>query len=118
MIKPVATLFIGLTTGFLFGTLVKGKSRKTLFDQFPIAVPNPQPIYVPERETTVVLNFDLIATVYNRYGKDGVYAYLVDNNIAKDYRHGRFIIDHIFLPEYKRRNAVQQQSEIIEPPLS
>lgn len=116
MLKPLVTLLIGLTTGTLLGTFFKRRPRQTLFAKLPAKLPEVQP--AASSGIRVVLNFDLIETVYNLYGKDGVYAYLVDNNIAKDYRHGRFIIDHIFLPEYKRRNAVQQQSEIIEQPLS
>jgi hypothetical protein len=109
MNKAVVTALLGLVTGFFLGTLGKGK-RRSVLDDIPASILPPTTV-VPTSNIKVVLDFDLVAGVYERYGKEGVYAYLVDNNLAKDYQHGSFIIDQIFVPEYEKFKRRQGASD-------
>lgn len=52
----------------------------------------------------VGMDYEAMAAMYERYGWDGAYAYLVESGIAKDMLHGKFLINKIFIPEYKSRN--------------
>ncbi len=54
---------------------------------------------------SVGLNFDEMNTMYEKHGERGLYAYLCQKNLVKDYHHGQFIIKDIFLPERERRTA-------------
>ena len=115
MNKAVITALLGLVTGFFLGTLGKGK-RRSVLDDIPANALLPTTV-VPTNNIKVVLDFDLVSGVYERYGKEGVYAYLVDNNLAKDYQHGSFIIDQIFIPEYEKYKRRQGTVEGVTEPL-
>lgn len=113
MNKSIIGALLGLATGVFLGAAV-GSSRKGSFfddeDRDKDTEPTPasetprlaRDASAPVTNLRVMLDFKAMSAAYEQYGRDGVYAYLVDNNIARDSRHGSFIIDKIFVPEYEK----------------
>lgn len=64
--------------------------------------------------TEVSLNFQEMRSMHDTYGVRGVYAYLITKGIAKDERHGDFIINDIFLPELNRRLKEEQAVTLLD----
>lgn len=74
--------------------------RQTVKDAFDVSSQKG----LERMSTQVSLDIEAMTSMYDEYGELGLYAYLRVMEIAKDWHHGQFIIKHIFLPEYNRRN--------------
>jgi hypothetical protein len=59
----------------------------------------------------IALDFEELERLYRDAGELGVYAHLIDNGVAKDWHHGQYIIQHVFLPELARRQAHNDQED-------
>lgn len=121
MNKSVIGTLLGLAAGVFLGTAF-GSSRKGSFfddeegekdtDAAP-ALPRETPRRAHDAPVTnlrVMLDFKAMSAAYEQYGRDGVYAYLVDNDLARDSRHGTFIIDKLFVPEYEKIKRAKNSS--------
>lgn len=127
MNKSIIGALMGLATGVLLGAAYGSRRKGSFFDDDT----GDNPVREPEKlvanndistaptSSRVVLDFKAMAAAYEQYGREGVYAYLVDNNISRDSRHGTFIIDKIFVPEYEKLKHQQKViSELTEQPQS
>ncbi len=70
-----------------------------------------QPAAPKALEQDVALDFTQMAARWEEDQERGVYAYLRENDIAKDWEHGQYIIHKIFLPEYQRRKEAALPSD-------
>lgn len=62
------------------------------------------------KEEKVVFDFFEMRRLYEEAGESGVYAYLCENDLVKDWRHGQYIINHVFLPEYQRMKTAESRA--------
>jgi hypothetical protein len=122
MNKSVITAFLGTVSGFILGYVIKSsvKPNPNIFDG-TVLLANPAGLLTPPiANVKIAINFELMAAAYEAFGADGAYAYLVENNIARDSRYGDHVINNHFLPEYekyKRRRAevIETITETTEP---
>lgn len=118
MNKPVITAILGAVTGFVLGYVAKSSSKPNL-DVFDgtVLLANPMGLLNPPiANVKIAINFELMAAAYEAFGVDGAYAYLVENNIARDSRYGDHIIHNHFLPEYEKYK--RRRAEIVETPVA
>ena len=114
MNKPVITAILGAVSGFILGYAVKSstKPNSNVFDGAALLA-NPTGLFTPPiANVKIAINFELMAAAYEAFGMDGAYAYLVENNIARDSRYGDHIINNHFLPEYEKYK--RRRAEVIE----
>ena len=105
----------GLARLFVDLTRIERIDRKTVEDIIVRVVANVMDDFNTDPRE-VILDFDRMQQVYAQFGELGLYAYLIENSIVKDSRHGDFIIKCVFLPyleeQRKNRREVPEGSPI------